>query len=234
MTIDERLHILTQVSQAFVFLHEECDIPTAHLRLSSNSVLLDRHGNCKLTDFRSSIEFPRSDHQELYWDGEVGAYGYCDPFEESISLDCDKYAYGVLSLEVLFNLPAAGDFRLDGRCKILFPSLREEPSDDIYSLGILQDNIYPREFLRRWIKLARSCLDDDMENRPSFFSIYIEMERFHRFVTVLCGICTIGFLTCKLPCGHPLCDKCVEICKHMCPFCRRSFSEFEIGLFYSS
>lgn len=101
LTWEQRYKILIGVSQALLYLHEECDQRVVHRDVKPSNVLIDAELNARLGDFGLARMYKHGNNPETTH--IVGTLGYLAPELTRIgkaTTSIDVYAYGVLMLEV--------------------------------------------------------------------------------------------------------------------------------------
>ena len=101
LTWEQRYKILIGVSQALLYLHEECDQRVVHRDVKPSNVLIDAELNARLGDFGLARMYKHGNNPETTH--IVGTLGYLAPELTRIgkaTTSIDVYAYGVLMVEV--------------------------------------------------------------------------------------------------------------------------------------
>ncbi|KAH7437078.1 hypothetical protein KP509_05G055400 [Ceratopteris richardii] len=173
-----RIQIALGSSRGILYLHTEANPPIYHRDIKANNILLDSKMRPKVADFGLSKLAPVV---ELEGDRAVGVStvvkgtpGYLDPeyfLTSKLTDKSDVYSFGVVLLQFITGKQAITNGK----------NLVREVNF-AYEAGMLLSVIdprmgpYPVDCIEPFIRLAKSCCDDDSDSRPSMAEVVRELE----------------------------------------------------------
>ncbi|VVA95251.1 unnamed protein product [Arabis nemorensis] len=165
---EKRLDIATDVARALVFLHHECYPSIVHRDVKASNVLLDKHGNARVTDFGLARLLNVGDsHVSTVIAGTIGyvAPEYGQTWQATTR--GDVYSYGVLTMEL-----ATGRRAVDGGEECLVEWARRVMTGNMttngspFTLsGTKQGN--GAEEMTELLKVGVKCTADHPQARPN-------------------------------------------------------------------
>lgn len=171
LTWTARLRCAVEVAQGLEYLHSHANPSLVHRDIKSGNILFDEEMNAKIADFGLS-KAVAIDHEATVTTRVRGTHGYVDPVYLQNGVPCDKndvYSYGVVLLELITGRKAIQQkVNLVQWCKdFLGPDehvvrhLLPRMVDSRISLDISYEQLF------EVVKVARSCVQERQESRPS-------------------------------------------------------------------
>ncbi|KAK4745191.1 hypothetical protein SAY87_011503 [Trapa incisa] len=156
---DRRVNIVKGVAHALSYMHHDVVIPIVHRDISSGNILLDPDYEARVSDF-GTAKLMKIDASS--WAAVAGTYGYIAPelaYTMKANEKCDVYSFGVLMVEVIKGKHPGESITS------LFPP-------DVDMKGVLDPRLpFPESALEdeiiSIIQMARACLDENPNMRPS-------------------------------------------------------------------
>ncbi|CAN8234828.1 unnamed protein product [Cochlearia groenlandica] len=164
----KRVDIATDVARGLVFLHHECYPSIVHRDVKASNVLLDKHGNARVTDFGLARLLNVGDsHVSTVIAGTIGyvAPEYGQTWQATTR--GDVYSYGVLTMEL-----ATGRRAVDGGEECLVEWAKRVMTSDMttkdspFTLSGTKPG-HGAEELTELLKLGVKCTADHPQARPS-------------------------------------------------------------------
>lgn len=164
----KRIDIATDVARALVFLHHECYPSIVHRDVKASNVLLDKHGNARVTDFGLARLLNVGDsHVSTVIAGTIGyvAPEYGQTWQATIR--GDVYSYGVLAMEL-----ATGRRAVDGGEECLVEWAKRVMTGNMPTKGspITLSGTKPgngAEEMTELLKVGVKCTADHPQARPN-------------------------------------------------------------------
>ncbi|XP_042475673.1 putative wall-associated receptor kinase-like 11 isoform X2 [Macadamia integrifolia] len=175
---EDRLRIAAEMADALAYLHSSHSIPIFHRDVKSSNILLDDKYRAKVSDFGASrlVPFDQTQKTTII----QGTYGYLDPEcypTGQLTDKSDVYSFGVVLAELLTG---KNPLFLDGSGqRIALAHYFVSSMEDGNLFSILDDPIANEEkrgHLLVFAKLARSCLEDKREDRPTMKEVAKELD----------------------------------------------------------
>ncbi|GMH46665.1 hypothetical protein TrVE_jg3223 [Triparma verrucosa] len=235
-TFISRLELLRQVVSGLVYLHGENFV---HRDIKSANILLDSLGAARIGDtgLTREVEGDFTNTQG------VGSPGYVDPrYVETLELSeaSDVFSFGVVMLEVLTGKPAVDRTQRPPPLYVRarrFTSWSEHADTDI-DRGAEGAS----EGLERLGELAKRCISNETEDRPTAGAVMTEIEGLMTPQALPvpearvreCQVCFDAEPNARLtPCQHAVvCVTCAAELKRRrqgCPICRVQIRSFDEG-----
>ncbi|XP_076944968.1 uncharacterized protein LOC143615835 [Bidens hawaiensis] len=171
LTWIQRLKISVGVARALSYLHsyEGRDYAIIHCNINSDTILLDKNWEAKLSCFEASIKLPVYNKDQVSPCEQIGLTGCMDPTIEKmggVSYKSDIYLFRVVLLEILCGRKA---FFQNEANRFLAPLAK-----DHYEDGTLEDIVHPdlwkqmsTQTLFKYTRVAYSCVNEEYSNRPN-------------------------------------------------------------------
>ncbi|CAH2067226.1 unnamed protein product [Thlaspi arvense] len=168
LTWKKRIDIATDVARALVFLHHECYPAIVHRDVKASNVLLDKHGNARMTDFGLARLLNVGDsHVSTVIAGTIGyvAPEYGQTWQATTR--GDVYSYGVLTMEL-----ATGRRAVDGGEECLVEWAKRVMTGNMTAKGspfTLSGTKpgYGAEEMTELLKVGVKCTADHPQARPN-------------------------------------------------------------------
>ena len=178
ITWETRLRIATQTTEALYYLHSKASISIIHRDVKSTNMLLDEDYDVKLCDFGASREISLDKTQSST--DVQGTPGYLDP--ESIQTNqvtekSDVYSFGVVLVELLTGKKALFFDRPKEQRVLTMLFLLALKDDSLFE--VLKDCIVNNgnhKQILRVAHLAKRCLSQKGEDRPTMKEVVVELE----------------------------------------------------------
>ncbi|XP_057976067.1 receptor-like protein kinase FERONIA [Malania oleifera] len=176
-----RLEICIDAARGLNYLHRGTAQTIIHRDVKTTNILLDKDWVAKVSDFGlSKMGGPYSMPDASISTGLKGTPGYLDPdyaHRRRLTEKADVYSFGVVLFQVLCARKAVNDelgrdqavLAYWAKKKILEGTLGE--NIDPYLMG----KIAP-ECFRKFVDIARSCVRDRGDNRPSMLDVVGNLE----------------------------------------------------------
>ncbi|CAK9879081.1 unnamed protein product [Sphagnum jensenii] len=176
-----RMRAAIDVAQGLEYLHRHAHPTLVHRDIKSSNILFDDDMQAKIADFGLSKALivghdPTASHRVR------GTPGYVDPSYLKTGRPVDKndvYSFGVLLLELITGRRALQQkVSLVTWCREFFtndPSLQQVLLPRMVDSGIMQSE-YSLEQLQNVVRVARACVDDKQERRPSMKEVVIALN----------------------------------------------------------
>jgi Leucine-rich repeat (LRR) protein len=177
-----RKKIAIGAARGLAFLHHSCIPHIIHRDMKSSNVLLDSNLEARVSDFGMARLMNALD-THLSVSTLAGTPGYVPP-EYYQSFRCttkgDVYSYGVVLLELLsgkkpIDPTEFGDNNLVGWAKQM---VKENRSGDIFDPTLTNTKSGEAE-LYQYLKIARDCLDDRPNQRPTMIQVMAMFKDLH-------------------------------------------------------
>jgi serine/threonine protein kinase len=175
-----RIRVAIEVAQGLEYLHRHAHPTLVHRDIKSSNILFDDDMQAKIADFGLSKVLilghdPTASHRLR------GTAGYVDPHYLRTGQAVDKndvYSYGVLLLELITGRRAIQKkLSLVTWCKEFLTS--DQSLLPVLLPRMVDRGILPAEYsleqLQNVVKVARACLDDSPERRPSMKEVLIAL-----------------------------------------------------------
>lgn len=178
LTWSQRLRICLDVAMALHYMHHVMNPSYVHRDVKSRNIFLDEEFNAKIGNFGLArcIEEDTVDPQFYSTNPATWSLGYLAPeyvHQGVISPRIDMFAYGVVLLEVLSgqtpisrpNAKGEGSIWLSEKIKLI---LQSDDADELrgWMDSAMGDN-YSFDAAVTLARLARACVEEDPELRPS-------------------------------------------------------------------
>uniref|UniRef100_A0A251THK1 non-specific serine/threonine protein kinase n=1 Tax=Helianthus annuus TaxID=4232 RepID=A0A251THK1_HELAN len=182
LTWTQRLKISVDVARALSYLHynEGRGYGVIHLNINSSTILLDENWEPKLSGFKVSIKQSLNRMNQVILSEPIGTIGYVDPEIEKtkgVTYKSDIYSFGVVLFEILCGRKA---FVPNDANRLLAPLAIYH-----YEKKMLKEIIHPALWnqmsphsLKRYSKVAYSCINGERRNRMDTNNIVNELEDF--------------------------------------------------------
>lgn len=191
-TWEARLKVAHGVARGLGCLHERVDPPIVHRDLKSENILMDRHGNPRISDF-GLCTVAHHEARQRHLRGHAvtvgtirGTYGYLAPEvigSGRVSTKSDVYAFGVFLLELLTGRRPIETKRPSKEQDLVKWTLRHvdrmekviESVDPVISSNVSFVQI------TAFVELAASCLNFNPPTRPSASEAAFRLEQLMSF-----------------------------------------------------
>lgn len=182
-----RVQIAYDVADALNYLHNFTNPPYLHKNLNSSNILLDGNMRAKIINFGLAKKLDDTDDQPITTRHVVGTYGYMAPeYLENglVTLKLDVFAFGVVILELLSARdPITHAIGEKGDQILLYESIREVLSGDNVRKKLREfidphlGEQYPLELAYSMAELAKNCVADDLNDRPTVPQVLIILSK---------------------------------------------------------
>ncbi|KAJ0052153.1 hypothetical protein Pint_02978 [Pistacia integerrima] len=188
LTWSQRLRICLDVAMALQYMHQIMNPSYVHRNIKSRNIFLDEEFNAKLGNFGMAkcVEDDTESPQFYSTNPATWSLGYLAPeyiHERVISPSVDIFAYGVVLLEILsgqtpINRPKKkdeGSVWLSEKIKFILQSDNADELRD-WMDSALGEN-YSFDAAVTVANIARACVEEDPEMRPSAGEIVEKLSR---------------------------------------------------------
>ncbi|XP_043697437.1 putative wall-associated receptor kinase-like 11 [Telopea speciosissima] len=176
---ENRLRISAESADALAYLHSSHSIPIFHRDVKSSNILLDDKYNAKVSDFGASRLVPLDQTQKTTL--IQGTHGYIDPEclpTGQLTDKSDVYSFGVVLAELLTGKnPVFIDESGERKALAWYfvSSMKDGNLFRILADGIV-DNDGNRQQLLVVAEIARNCLEDRREDRPTMKEVARDLD----------------------------------------------------------
>lgn len=180
LTWNNRLQVALDVATALEYLHDHTNPSFVHKDIKSSNILLDSKFRGKVANFGLAKSTEEMEQGSALTRHIVGTQGYLAPeylAHGRVSPKMDVFAFGVVLLEILSGEEAMSNYKggevAPGKEPFLSQAIKSvlEGSDAKEKLKGWMDrrlqNAYPLDCAYSVALLARSCVADDPDARPS-------------------------------------------------------------------
>lgn len=173
----QRMRILHDVACALEHLHDGGSTAVVHGDVSASNVLLDGGGGARLCDLGSACEGFSAAVAPARATVAVGSPGYADPFflrTGIVSSKSDVYGFGVLLLEAVTGLPAAGGEEAasgENLTARIVPRVRARGVAALVDARLVGEGGYDDEEAADVARLAVECVAAQPGLRPSMAQV---------------------------------------------------------------
>uniref|UniRef100_A0A1J3CNV8 non-specific serine/threonine protein kinase n=1 Tax=Noccaea caerulescens TaxID=107243 RepID=A0A1J3CNV8_NOCCA len=190
----KRIDIATDVARALVFLHHECYPSIVHRDVKASNVLLDKHGNARVTDFGLARLLNVGDsHVSTVIAGTIGyvAPEYGQTWQATTR--GDVYSYGVLTMEL-----ATGRRAVDGGEECLVEWARRVMTGNMTAKGspFTLSGTKPgngAEELTELLKVGVKCTADHPQARPNMKEVLAMLVKISSKAELFNGLSSPGY-----------------------------------------
>ncbi|KAI9123192.1 hypothetical protein K1719_006081 [Acacia pycnantha] len=174
---ETRLRIAAETAEAISYLHSAASIPIIHRDIKSANILLDHSHQAKVSDFGSSRLVPLDETQVSTM--VQGTLGYLDPeylLTGELNEKSDVYSFGVVLLELITGKRPIEFHRLEQKnlATYVASSMEEGSLLEVLDKRVLNQNNV--EQLKEVALLARRCMRDNGEERPTMKEVATDLE----------------------------------------------------------
>ncbi|KAJ0511863.1 putative protein kinase RLK-Pelle-LRR-I-1 family [Helianthus annuus] len=186
LTWTQRLRISVGVARALSYLYYDKgrSYGVIHRNVNCSTILLDENWEAKLSGFEISIKQSLNRMDQVVLSEPIGTIEYLDPEigkTKGVTCKSDIYAFGVVLFEILcgrrayvkneanrfLNQLVKSHYENETLHDIIHPALRNQMSRNQMSLISL----------RKYSKMAYSCLKKERAHRPDILMIVDELEK---------------------------------------------------------
>jgi len=179
----ERVSVLHDTATGLSYLH--CITPKIfHRDIKTPNILLDKSGGAKIADFGLAIRNSSLLKDKLHMTVKMtsGTPGYTDPEylnTNKMTEASEVFSFGMVILEHLLNQPVA---RMDKEGALSYPIndlIQPELEDAVSRVMANLDPTaeFPASLARAAAELALRCVDEDVDARPSFVKVAVELKK---------------------------------------------------------
>ncbi|KAJ0691283.1 putative protein kinase RLK-Pelle-LRR-I-1 family [Helianthus annuus] len=197
LTWEKRLKICIDVAHGLHYIHSQMEDQKKIINrdICSHTIGLDENFGAKIVYFGDSIFLPPNQEDKALYLNEdrIGRTSYRDPQYEKTGMlkrESDVYGFGVVLFEILCGRLAYDPVYLKESDKGLAPIARQS-----FSTGTLEDMIDPiikeeiaentfvlnsgpnKDSLHTFISIARQCVVETQEQRPTMKVVVKELEK---------------------------------------------------------
>ncbi|XP_018480232.1 G-type lectin S-receptor-like serine/threonine-protein kinase SD2-5 [Raphanus sativus] len=176
---DTRFNIALGTAKGLAYLHEDCDARIIHCDIKPENILLDDNFNAKVSDFGLAKLMTRE--QSHVFTTMRGTRGYLAPewiTSYAISEKSDVYSYGMVLLELIGGRNNYDPSESSEKCH--FPSYAFKMMEEGKVLEIVDGEMknvdVNDERVRRAVRTALWCIQEDMQLRPSMSKVVQMLE----------------------------------------------------------
>ncbi|XP_042484083.1 uncharacterized protein LOC122064452 [Macadamia integrifolia] len=202
---ENRLRIAVETADALSYLHSSHSVPIIHRDVKSSNVLLSDNYDVKICDFGASRLLPLDEPQKTTI--LLGTHGYLDPEclpTGKLTDKSDVYSFGVVLAELLTSKKAVfidESGEMIALAMYFVSSMEDGKLFHIFDGRIVDDG--NRKQLFRVAELARNCLHDSRDDRPTM-----------KEVAQMLASIQMLFEETKLGLGAPLPSSTSDHCQH--------------------
>ncbi|XAR53242.1 Non-specific serine/threonine protein kinase [Bertholletia excelsa] len=172
---DERVGIALDIAKGIHYLHEECETQIIHCDIKPQNILMDEHGNTRISDF-GLAKLLKPDQTKTST-GIRGTSGYIAPEwyrKLPVTVKVDIYSFGIVLLEIICCRKCA-DWSLSKEEAILDEWVYN--CFEAQELGRLVANEeVDHATLERMVKVGLWCIQDSPSQRPSIKQVLLMLQ----------------------------------------------------------
>ncbi|KAI4985651.1 hypothetical protein ZWY2020_018281 [Hordeum vulgare] len=181
ITLDTRLRIAVQCSEALCYMHSQMYTQVIHGDIKAANILLDDNFNAKISDF--GISRLVNTDSTLFTEHVMGSIGYMDPlFARSgrLTSKSDVYSFGIVLVELITKKKATARNGETGIVECLTRALAtgKRKVRDLFDVEISSQN--NMKVLEGVAKLAGQCLRMEMDRRPEMIDVAERLRAFRK------------------------------------------------------